>query len=670
MCEKVRSPTAGTRAGNFGTDRQKATVLVTVLTGATPGECVGGSGTRTRLSPGTEQCARSMAAVREILKDVDETLCDHALCQHPLCWETMRRLERRLPRRKLQSVPKIPPENEGELPALSILELPQWSADQSVCVSNLHVTSEKTATSSRTYGQAHPGSTYTISMMGCSLGNSLDSLQFSRSRSCSPTTRGSSATLKKVYVMEVKQQPSSCDQYLGNTMLFWVPNPSYNRKWQKKRAQSIISAQHVTVQKISFQGQPYDQKQSQKMKKKARNNVPTGGQPYTFLARQQQILKRWGEKTQSMDGEHGSLLPQIAQPNQSGCEGSRKIPAYIMPAAVNKKFALRNLNGKQQQVLSTIHYRMDQQFLEGKRMNIINLGTVKRQKYLHHNLSASQNKTGSECQLSPVSSAKVECTQQSPYLFGREVEMVSTHDPNLHDSVQHTDVKLDNPAIPGISLVNLLCTPSMDVKIEMKTWLPLVDEGLLEAAETDAERSLSLNVLAHPGDQMQIAKGIKEQDLSTAIEMRSQGVEQTGSEDQNSLSIAERNEQKDLSTAIEMGSPVAEEAGSEDQSSLQIAKRNEQEDLSIAIEIEFPIAEEPGSEDQSNLQIAKRNEQEDLSIATESSAVILEQQNCERSEDHQNGSVIVQSVEEQDTARPNERAISHVGEMDQGGPEI
>ncbi|XP_067825514.1 uncharacterized protein [Heptranchias perlo] len=668
----------------------------------------GDSDTHSQLSRETEQGARTMAAVGRLPNAVDETLCDSVVCQHPLCWETMRRLERGLPRLGLRSVPKIPPESEDELPTLSILELPQWNADKVIDVPDL--LSRKTTASSQPFETARPSSPQSISMMGSSVEGSLDYLRFIRSRSYSPGTRIHSASLRKVDMMELQQHPSPCDQYPEKTMFIWVPNYQNQRKWQRKREQSTIAAQFVTITDISFQGQPYEQlaglstkqKHGQKMKKKVKNKVPTGGQPYTFHARQQQSLRRWKDTTRPMGTELGNQPPGkvmglLAQPNQSDraaeqgprqrhalaksqpsfsgyvCQGSRKIPAHLMPAPVNKKVTLHNFAEKQQRAPAAGsyggHYRMDEEYLEAKRMEIVDLETLKRQpylwkKYFGDNRSASQDKTtntlssrtftdqGTVALPSPVSPTEEECTQRCSNLYGSDFQIFSSRCSSLCDCLESSVI------IPEVK---------SEVKNKPST---VVDNRLLTNAETDTEMNSPLNLPAQPGDEVQNVKWIKEQDLSTATEMGSPLLVHAGSEDQSSLPIAERSEQEGPEAATEMESPLLEQAGSEDQISLPIAERSEQEGPEAATEMGSPLLEQAGSEDQISLPIAERSEQEGPEAATESRLVILEQRNRERSEDHQNGIVVAKSVEEQVTTVPTETASPPVGETDQGGPEV
>ncbi|XP_072422481.1 uncharacterized protein [Chiloscyllium punctatum] len=497
-----------------------------------------------------------MATIRETLKNVDETLCEDALCPHPLCWETLRRLQRGLPRKRLESIHKVPPEIEDELPSLSLLALPQWSADRMFGALDLPITSATTSVTSQSHEAARPGSPQT--MMGYNLEDSLH-----RSQVCSFTTRSGSSTLRKANVAELKQPPSSCDQYLGKTVFIWVPNPSYDRRWQKKRTQSITSARYVTVQELRFQGQPHDeQKQSQKTKKKAKDYVPTGGQPYTFLARQQQLLKEWKDTTKGK--KH---LLELAGPNQSVDESqdSRKLSAQVVPSPVNKKFALRSLTGKQQQVPPTTRCKMDGKFLIGKRMNIVQMEILKHHKYLDKNLFTSHKAvTGSECRPTPISSMEGEWMEQYPELFQRDLRNISTYYSNLDDNRQCTDV------IP-------------EMITEMQGSLSTAVDNQI-TAETDVERKFPSSKLIKPGDEVQIEKQIDEQPLCSTTEMGSPIVEQKGSE--TSLSVAERIHQVVSSTTTEMESPTVENKPSE--TSLSVAERNSQDFPSTTTEVGSP----------------------------------------------------------------------------------
>ncbi|GCB75061.1 hypothetical protein scyTo_0018161, partial [Scyliorhinus torazame] len=404
---------------------------------------------------------------------------------------------------------------------------------------------------------------------------------FARNQTNASQMRGTSVILKKVDVVDLKQHPSPCDQYLGNSMFFWVPNPSYDRKQQKKRTQCTTSAQHVTVQEISFQGQPFDQqKQSQKIKKKASDSVPTGGQPYTFLARQQQILK--GLKD-TMKGK----AQELAELNQSGSEGrdSKKISAYFVPAPVSKKFALRNLTEKQQEDLSNTHFKMDGKYLKGKKMNIIQLGTLEHHKYFSDKFSSSRKIiSGFESRPSPSSFVEGEWAEQCIDLLGRDFQMTSTPYSNLSDNIQYADVTSDG-------------------KIEAKD---IVD------IRTDAERGLSLDVSVEPGDEIQIAKRTQEQDLSTAPE-------KTDSEDQNSLPVAERNEQEFLSTITEISPLSMEQIRSDDQSN--VPETSEQDDRSTIAAMRSSSVEQIHSD--IGLSVTERGEQVNRStfVAMRSSSV-------------------------------------------------
>ncbi|XP_043575627.1 uncharacterized protein LOC122564604 [Chiloscyllium plagiosum] len=495
-----------------------------------------------------------MATIREALKNVDETLCEDALCPHPLCWETLRRLQRGLPRKRLESIHKVPPETEDELPSLSLLALPQWSADRMFGALDLPITSATTSVSCQSHEAARPGSPQT--MMGYNLEDRCTNKLMGHPSLGSPN---SGLIAEATNVAELKQPPSSCDQYLGKTVFIWVPNPSYDRRRQKKRTQSITSARQVTVQELRFQGQPHDeQKQSQKTKKKAKDYVPTGGQPYTFLARQQQLLKEWKDTTKGK--KH---LLELAGPNQSVDESqdSRKLSAQVVPSLINKKFALRSLTEKQQQVPPTTRCKMDGKFLIGKRMNIIQMEILKHHKYLDKNLFTSHKAvTGSECRPTPISSMEGEWMEQYPELFQRDLRNISTHYSNLGDNRQCTDV------IP-------------EMIIEMQGSLSTAVDNQI-TAETDVERKFPSSKLTKPGDEVQIAKQIDEQPLCSTTEMGSPIVEQKGS------TVAERNHQVVSSMTTDMESPTVENKPSE--TSLSVAERNSQDFPSTTTDMGSP----------------------------------------------------------------------------------
>ncbi|XP_069789675.1 DNA polymerase epsilon subunit 3 isoform X6 [Narcine bancroftii] len=390
----------------------------------------------------------TMAELHRFPGPVDETLCNHVVCQHPLCWETMRRLERGLPRIKLQSIRKLPPKSEGNLPPLNILKLPQWSADRAIDVSIIPMTSRKTTVSSQSYKSSHPEN-----LQSTSLASSSDFMQFTRSHSSSPATRDRSLNLRKIEVIELQQQSPSCDQYFGKTMFIWVPNLQKKRKWQKKHAQSIMQPQCVSVKEICFQGQPYDelhglsveQKQRQKMRKRAKKKTATGGQPYTYFARKQQSLKGRKDIMQPLYEEHRNELPEVAkgiltQPDHSDCvseqglmqqyspaksqprlncceyQDARKIPGHAMPIPVSKKVPLHHLTEKQRQGQSTWRFRsswkMDGQSLKTKGLDINNLNL---KKCLVNNLSVLQEHISSDQDSvhppSSVHSTNDECAQ-------------------------------------------------------------------------------------------------------------------------------------------------------------------------------------------------------------------------------------------------------------------
>ncbi|XP_062929884.1 uncharacterized protein LOC134359944 isoform X1 [Mobula hypostoma] len=562
------------------------------------------------LSPADPRRPRTMDKLQRFLTSVDETLCKHVVCQHPPCWETMRRLERGFPRISLQSEPKLPLESEGGLPLLNILDLPQWSADQAIDISIVPLTSRKTAASSQSYKlPPHPDNLQSASLLGTSRESSYF-MWFTRSHFCSPSTRDRPVNLRKVEVMELNQQISSCDQYLGKTIFIWVPNLQNKRKWQKEHAHSIVTPQSVSVKEISFQGQPYDelvglsveQKQRQK-KKKAKKKTINEWQPYTHLAREQQRLKGWKDTLHPLNKEHRNELPEmmeefLTQPynsdrvteqvlrqqysstksqllfNRYEDQGARKIPAHVMLIPVSKKITLHHFNEKQKLAQSTLHsrgsHRKDAQHLEVRSLDI---NHPKMQTYFENNLFVLKENTDSD-----------------PDYMHPPSPVLST---NGVDPIDTLDMKGDTPSI------------IMDSKFLM------AEPGLQETGSSSLTTSVysqENNILIESPAEVQSTKWTK---------MGTSTMEQAGFKDQRSSPVDNQKEQQDLITASEITPPIVGQAGSEDQRAISIDEQDQQQDLSTTTEVRPSFVEKVGSEDQSTIPIDKVDQQQDLSTATE-----------------------------------------------------
>ncbi|XP_059850306.1 uncharacterized protein LOC132407590 [Hypanus sabinus] len=609
-----------------------------------------------KLSPADPRHPRAMDKLQRFLTSVDETLCKYVVCQHPPCWETMRRLERGFPRISLQSEPKLPLESEGDLPLLHILDLPQWSADQGIDVSIVPLTSRKTPASSQSYKLSpHPDNLQSASLLGTSRESSLDFMQFTRSCSCSPLTRDRLVDLRKVEVMELNQQTSSCDQYLGKNIFIWVPNLQNKRKWQKEHAYSIVTPQSVSVKEISFQGQPYDelvglsveQKQRQK-NKKAKKKTANEWHPYTYLARNQQRLKGWKDTLHSLNKEHRNELPEImegflTQPynsdhvteqilTQQYCstksqslfnhyedQGARKIPAHVMLIPVSKKITLHHFNEKQKQAQSTLHsrgsHRMDAQHLKVRSLDINHL---KIQTYFDNNLSVIKENTDSDPDYRHP---------PSPVLSTNGVDPIDTLNTkrDTHSIIMVNKFLMAEPGSQetGSSSLttsvysqenNILTIPTAEV--QNTKWTKMGTSTTEQAGFKDQHSS--------PADNQK-----EQQDLITATEITPPIEGQEGSEDQRAISIDKQDQQQDLSTATEVRPSFVEKAGSEDQSTIPFDKMDQQQDLSTATEVRPSFVEKAGSEDQSTTPIDKMDQQQDLSIATEVKPQIMKQMGSE-----------------------------------------
>ncbi|XP_078282346.1 uncharacterized protein LOC144608446 [Rhinoraja longicauda] len=586
-----------------------------------------------------------MAEWQRFYSVVDETLCDHVVCQHPMCWATFRRLERGLPRIRIQPIRKFSPEKSVDLPPLNILELPQWSADKAVDVSSAPIISRKTALSAQSYKSSHPDILRPTSVMGTSLGSSMECERFTRSRSCSPPSRDRPVSVRKVEMIDLHQQPSTCDQYMGKTMFFWVPNPRNKRKWQKKQAKSI-TPKSVSIKEISFQGQPYDeleglsveQKERQKMRKKAKTKAPTGGQPYTFLARKQQSLMRWKDTQKQLYKEHSNEPMEMAQQpdhsdlvaeqgltqqysaaksqpayNRNEYQNAKKIPANIMPMPVSKKVTLHHFTEKQKQIRSPGYFRglsrRKEQHLECKYFGI---NRLKLQKCIDNNLSAFQDNIESDQGKevvhppSPASSINDECAQQCSDVLA--VRSISVHavDSRFFRRVQ-VDLLMN---LPGTSMITSPMYPQ-------KNGLLTVSTGKVQRIKDQTAHDITLTGLsAMEPTASRDQNGIfvdtprKQQDRSfaIAIEVVTPTLKQAGSADQSSVPVGGQDQQQQLSAASEVGPPL-EQVGSEDQGRLP----DDQQDLSTATEVGPPTTEQVGSEDQGRLP----DDQQDLNTATE-----------------------------------------------------
>ncbi|XP_032904672.1 uncharacterized protein C9orf43 homolog isoform X1 [Amblyraja radiata] len=667
-----------------------------------------------------------MAEWQRFYNIVDETLCDNVVCQHPLCWATFRRLERGLPRIRLQPVHKFLPEKQDkdDLPPLNILDLPQWSADKAIDVSSAPIISRKTAISVQSYKSAHPDILQSTSVLGTSLGSSMEFVRYTGSRSCSPPSRDRPVSVRKVEVIDLHQQPSTCDQYMGRTTYIWVPNPRNKRKWPKKHAKSFshssITPKSVSFKEISFQGQPFDQldglsveqKQSQKMRKKAKTKAPTGGQPYTFLARKQQSLKRWKDTQKQLYKEHSNKLSEVAkgivqqadhsdfvteqglihqysaaksQPayNRNGYQDARKIPANIMPIPVSKKVILHQFTEKQKQTRSPRNSRglsrMEEQHLQCKYFGINHL---KLQKCIDNNLSGFQDNIqtdqGSVHPPSPASSINDECVQRCSDLLG--MKSISVH--NV-DGRQFTSLQMNLlMSLPGTSVyaqksdyLTVSTAKVQSIKDLMASDITLTGFSAIEltapegqsdiSGDTQQDLSSAIEVVAptleQAGsvDQSSVPVGGQDQ-LSAATEI-GPPLEQARSEDEGGLPIAKPDDEQDLSAATEAASLTTERGDSEEQSNVPTVERDElpdqelagtgmdeREDLGVIGETESPRVDQ-GEEDQRALQTAERNEQKDLGAAIKSIPLIREPGNGESHDDLQDDFTIAKSVEGQDS---------------------
>ncbi|XP_069789620.1 DNA polymerase epsilon subunit 3 isoform X3 [Narcine bancroftii] len=494
------------------------------------------------------------------------------------------------------------------------------------------MTSRKTTVSSQSYKSSHPEN-----LQSTSLASSSDFMQFTRSHSSSPATRDRSLNLRKIEVIELQQQSPSCDQYFGKTMFIWVPNLQKKRKWQKKHAQSIMQPQCVSVKEICFQGQPYDelhglsveQKQRQKMRKRAKKKTATGGQPYTYFARKQQSLKGRKDIMQPLYEEHRNELPEVAkgiltQPDHSDCvseqglmqqyspaksqprlncceyQDARKIPGHAMPIPVSKKVPLHHLTEKQRQGQSTWRFRsswkMDGQSLKTKGLDINNLNL---KKCLVNNLSVLQEHISSDQDSvhppSSVHSTNDECAQPCSDASGMLAVKSDVKDTPLYT--------VDSRFLSNLQLTLLMGLPGF--------------QGTGSSILTASTYSQKSGLLTVSTAEIQNARWIKEQKVTAATNMRLSTMEQEGPEDQISSPGDKQREQKDVSTATEMGPLTITQVGSEDQTRFPIAKQKEQQSLSTATELGPPVVKQTDPEDQSSNLIDLQDQKQDLSTATE-----------------------------------------------------
>ncbi|XP_072906313.1 uncharacterized protein [Hemitrygon akajei] len=513
-------------------------------------------------------------------------------------------------------------------------------------------------------------------------------MQFPRSCSSSPLTRDRPVDLRKVEVMELNQQTSSCDQYLGKNIFIWVPDLQNKRKWQKEHAYSIVTPQSVSIKEISFQGQPYDelvglsveQKQRQK-NKKAKKKTGNEWHPYTYLARNQQRLKGWKDTLHSLNKEHRNELPEImegflTQPYNSDRvteqiltqqysstksqslfnyfedQGARKIPAHVMLIPVSKKITLHHFNEKQKQAQSTLHsrgsHRMDAQHLKVRNLDINHL---KMQTYFDNNLSVFKENTDSDPDY---------MHPPSPVLSTNGVDPIDT----LNTKRDTNSIIMDNKflmAEPGSqetgssSLTapvysqenNILTIPT--AKVQNTKWTKMGTSTMEQAGFKDQHSSPADNqkeqqdlitateitppIEGQAGSEDQRAisndKQDQQQDLPTVTEITPPIEGQAGSEDQRAISIDKQDQQQDLPTVTEITPPIEGQAGSEDQRAISIDKQDQQQDLSTTTEVRPSFVEKAGSEDQSTIPIDKVDQEQDLSTATEVKPQIMKQMGSE-----------------------------------------
>lgn len=179
-----------------------------------------------------------------LLEMMDETTCS-VLCQHPMCWASNRRLERKLPRKRVLSAPPAEEEDDGGLPTMKVNNMLE------------------------DYGE-DPSDRYPASWSGLELHQrakprgSLPALERRESFPKTKTPHASPITsqhfgraekrvpqIKRVEVQEVFEKEDLeapwTDTFMTKQYYVWVPNPK-----KKKKQRKSVSEEEDPLHGLSF----------------------------------------------------------------------------------------------------------------------------------------------------------------------------------------------------------------------------------------------------------------------------------------------------------------------------------------------------------------------------------------------------------------------------------
>ncbi|XP_042193349.1 uncharacterized protein LOC103183092 [Callorhinchus milii] len=386
---------------------------------------------------------RVRCRMKQLSTTLDETTCKMVICQHPMCWESIRRLEKGLPRfafKSFKASQRPTHITKGDLPMLKVLQFPHWEDLETLCELR-EMQNAKRAVLFTPTSRHQDNIRYSIPRTDCQFDIASDDSwditrqhrvmtsphsheAHMRSKSTSPTE------LKKIDVVEVEiedQKPQSLAE--AETILVWVPNRQFRKEWQsdwprEKKAPPLLSVKDIVFQlqqPEDLGGPGGETKSKSTVKSKSLNKVPTGGRPYTLHTLQQpcsnQISPRqlmWSEEnatptelqltarsaeTKSPVVQAPQSLPlsgrvsgksptDLLPPEPSTCAAAVPVstpePAVpILLAPTHTRVTLHSIKEKQQHITCALTYkgayRMDEKV--GKQ-DTIDHERMKKQPYL------------------------------------------------------------------------------------------------------------------------------------------------------------------------------------------------------------------------------------------------------------------------------------------------
>ncbi|XP_075041561.1 uncharacterized protein C9orf43 homolog isoform X2 [Mixophyes fleayi] len=296
---------------------------------------------------------------------LDETMCKRSVCQHPQCWMTFRRIEQGHPRyRPLGSIARLPSQDEGGLPVLSVTTLPSNEYDlQSQASSVLEISRVSSPTVHNMYNSA----------ASCS----MDKVLFPGMNSFASPRKPSLVDIVDPGLKVAKSRHLS---------MVWVPNTKQKSPTKDNDKPKKLQIKHLTL--TDMFGGAKGENRNISLPARRKHKPPTGGCPHNLTLSLSSPSVRGHTKswmTASSVKEHPEEMTKSRRRlyDHYPDVDSQAPPALNSTLLENRPVILHDTRQRRQPSPSHVSpvYRLDEQFAALNNTEI-NLDSIRNQYYL------------------------------------------------------------------------------------------------------------------------------------------------------------------------------------------------------------------------------------------------------------------------------------------------